>query len=172
MISNKLLAVLVVALVACGAGVGAVILNQGNQASPVNADYVAAPTSSPNDLNNATINAVNSTIIAGEGSTIINPSASPTASPTETPTPTPTPVKATIVYWHEVSRTNNSVTLRLTANGVFEPGFICVNSPGVSGFQSHDGDLYTFALFGETYTVTCLSSDYTTHSSEYTLIPD
>lgn len=120
MVSTKILATIVAIIIVASVGVGAVILNNQNQAA-VNEQAVSNPSATPADVYKSTINAVNSTIIAGENTTIVMPSSTPTASPTQTPqpttypilTPTPPPHDFTVTY-HEIERNETSVTLQLT----------------------------------------------------------
>ncbi len=124
MVSTKILATIVAIVIVASVGVGAVILNNQNQVA-VNEQAVSNPSATPTDLYNSTINAVNSTIIAGENTTIVNPSTAPTvttgpttqptATPTPTPLPTPTPPPHDFtVTYHEVERNETSVTLQFT----------------------------------------------------------
>jgi len=91
------LAVIIIAIVACSIGTGALLLGQNNQApASVQDNAISNPSSSPNPLINSTINAINSTIIAGENTTIVNPV---TPTPIITPTPmTPTPPPFSAIY--------------------------------------------------------------------------
>lgn len=91
--NTKIIALIATILIASASGTSAYILLQPQQETEIVGDepLVVSPTSEPipQNVSGSTIYAENSTIIAGEGSQIINPD--PTATPTPQPTPTPTP---------------------------------------------------------------------------------
>jgi hypothetical protein len=126
--NSKLLALIATVIIASSVVAGAYVLSLSNSTNNgVQDSAVDNPSPSTNDLTNTTINAINSTIIAGENSTIINPTATPsptvlstatpqptaTQVPTPTPTPTPVPYDFTVTY-HEVERNATTITMSLT----------------------------------------------------------
>jgi len=136
--NRKLQAVIAVIIVAASAGTGIYVNSQLTSPADYVADEAVVPNPSssqnPQNISGGTIYAENSTIIAGEGSTIINPNpnASPTATPpsnsqpvnptaTDKPTSTPTPPPADItIHYTDHKRENldnnqTKVTYAITA---------------------------------------------------------
>jgi hypothetical protein len=83
----KILAILIIATVATVSGIGIYLATQQSTPNSLQDYAITEPSSGPNNLNNATINAYNSTIIADNNTTIIEPTTSPTVEPTPTPAP-------------------------------------------------------------------------------------
>lgn len=122
MINAKIFAVIVSIVVICGACVGGYYISQPQSSQGVN-DYAAVsdPSSEPSEITNQTINAVNSTIIVGDGSDVIYPNQ------TVTPTSTPQPLEITYTELSNVlepgsqySATYQVIMLEIHANNAVD----------------------------------------------------
>jgi hypothetical protein len=194
----RVIALFLIAVIASSVGAGAYFLSlSGSESNSVQNYVVDNPNPSSNDLTNTTINAVNSTIIAGENTTIINPNITslptsrptptspPTATPhftlTPTPVPTPIPYDFTVTY-HEIERNATTVTLSITfANGngqKVNAGDFYLSYEGritlrvlnqtVQDQYKYMSDMRVFTVSDEPYTTTIvLQLNY-----DFTLTPD